>query len=235
MKVLLRPIVLPWIVATVAGALFGQPLIVAVGLVGTVSSLMVTVMRDVRARRDELGLDSLSPQDRSLLVPVRRLREQLEAIVAGNTSSPSLAVIGPEAVAEARRIFAQCVSLLQLRRQIREALREQNADAEIRALEAKLASAASDGERMALQSAIDARRLEAAHFAKMREALQTAEGGLAQAEAALSEIKARLSVAVTDDALSDSSSEDLRETLGRLKALSKGFEEAEMFLKDQVE
>jgi hypothetical protein len=235
MKAFLRPIVIPWLAVTAAGAVFGQPLVVAGGLVATAFALMVTVMRDVRARREELGLDSLSPQDRSKLVPIRRLREQLEALVAGNRGSPSLAVIGPEAVEESRRIFAQCVSLLQLQRQIRDALREQNADAEVRSLEAKVEAAASEGERAALQSALDARRLEASHFAKMKEALQTAEGGITQAEAALSEIKARLSVAVTDDALSDTSSDDLRETLGRLKALSKGFEEAEMFLKDQVE
>lgn len=235
MKALLRPIVLPWLALTVAGGVFGQPLLLAAGLVATAFALMVTVMRDVRARREALGLDALSQEDRTLLAPMRRMRDQLEELVARSGRSPSIAVIGPEAVQEARHLFNQCVSLLLVRRQIRNALRQQNAGSDLRGLEQKLAAAASDGERAALQSALDARRVEASHFAKMKEALLTVEGGITQAEAALSEIKARLSVAITEDALSDTSSEDLRETLGRLKALSKGFEEAEMFLKDQVE
>ena len=65
----------------------------------------------------------------------------------------------------------------------------------------------------------------------MEDVLATVEGGLVQAQAALSEIKARLSVAAAEDQVGEGAGDELREALGRVRALSKGFEEAEAFLK----
>lgn len=235
MREFLRPVVVLWIGLAVAGLIMRNPLVFAAGLIGTSYALMSVSMARVRRMRHESGLDALPPQDRSQLAPIRRLQQEIETLVAQHRHSASIAVIGPEAVNEAKHVHEQCVRLLSLRREMRRALSDSNSVAgEIASLEARLAGARSEGERSALESALEARRLEGQHFAKMEEALATVEGGLAQAQAALSEIKARLSVAAAEEQLGAAAGEDLREALGRVRALSKGFEEAEAFLKDQV-
>jgi len=224
-----------WLGLAAAGLAVRNPLIFAAGLIGAGFTLVKMTMERVRLERLESGLDVLAPPDRAQLAPIRRLRQEIEALVDGHKRSASIAVIGPEAVHEAKQVHEQCVRLLSLRREMRRALADSGAVAgEITSLERRLADSKSEGERTALQSALDARRLEATHFVKMEDVLATVEGDLVQAQAALSEIKARLSVAAAEERVGEAAGEDLREALGRVRALSKGFEEAEAFLKDQV-
>ena len=235
MRELFRLAFAPWLILMVFGAVMARPLFLAIAGLGIGFTLVKIVMDRVRRERLESGLDVLAPPDRSQLAPVRRLLQEIEALVAAHRGSPSIAVIGPEAVTEARHVHEQCVRLLKLRREMRRALADAGSVAgEIASLEQRLSVSKIEGERAALESALDARRLEGSHFAKMEDVLATVEGGLVQAQAALSEIKARLSVAAAEDRVGEGAGDELREALGRVRALSKGFEEAEAFLKDQV-
>jgi phage shock protein A len=67
-------------------------------------------------------------------------------------------------------------------------------------------------------------------LARAGDALERIELGLRQAEAALAEMRARLAAAPLE-AQTDAPGEDLRETVGRLKALGTSLEEAEEWLK----
>lgn len=224
----------PFLVITAIGGVLSSVPLVLAGLLGGGLALLWGTMRVVRAQRDVLGMDSLSPQDRTLLIPVRRLVEQIDALVKENKGSPAITVVGAEAQAESRHLFEQCVRLVELRGKLRRELRDDSGSADLGALERRL-EAAAPAERGALEAAVAARRLEAGHYAKMREAMASAEASLVQAESALSEIKARLAVSSSQDALDGAGGDELRDTLGRMRALGKGFEEAEEFLRGQVE
>lgn len=227
-------LVAPFLLITAVGGLISSVPLVLAGLLGGGLALLWGTIRVVRAQRDVLGMDSLSPQDRTLLIPVRRLVEQIDTLVKENKGSPAVAVVGAEAQMESRRLFEQCIRLVELRGKLRRALRDDGGSADLAALERRLEAAASS-ERTSLEATVAARRLEAGQYAKMRDAMASAEASLMQAESALSEIKARLAVSSSQDALDEAGGDELRDTLGRMRALGKGFEEAEEFLRGQVE
>lgn len=228
-------LVLPFLALAVAGGVLSNLLLVAGGLVGGAMALLWGTIRVVRSNRDALGLDDVSPQDRAPLVPIRRLVEQIDAIVEANKSSPAIAVVGAEARQESRHLFEQCIRLVALRGRLRKELRDDGGTADLEALESRRDAATTPSEKSAFEAAIEARRLQAGHYAKMRDAMASADAGIVQAEAALAEIKARLSVSSEEDALGEAGGDALRDTLGRMRALGKGFEEAEEFLRGQVQ
>ncbi len=226
---------LPFLAVAAVGAVLSNLPLVLGGFLGGALALLWATIWVVRTTRDALGLDALSPQDRSFLVPIRRLVEQIDAVVDANKASPAIAVVGAEAREESRHLFGQCVRLVELRGRLRKALRDDGGVADTEALERRRDAAATPSERSALDAALDARSLEAGHYAKMREAMASAEAGIVQAQSALSEIKARLAVSSGEEALGKAGGDELRESLGRMRALGKSFEEAEAFLRDQVE
>lgn len=91
----------------------------------------------------------------------------------------------------------------------------------------------SGEEDAAVKSALQARKLELEHYAAGEAAIATIDNGIRQAEAALSEMKARLEVGLSrQQAEWASTSDELRETIGRMKALGISYDEAEEIVKD---
>lgn len=172
----------------------------------------------------------LSNEDHARLSPLRRLRTEIRSIVEAKKGDPTVSVVGAEAAQEADRIYEQCVHLLKVRRELNRAFVGRSAAThETEKLERDLAAATSAEEQAALRSALEARRLEAAHYSTADQALERIDAGLRQAQAALSEMKARLATVSAADA---ETSTELEETLGRLRSLGTSLDEAEAWLKN---
>lgn len=171
-------------------------------------------------------LDSARPEDRAALRKLKRMRDDIAAIVQPERGQPSAAirVVGREALDEADRIVKQVAALLGAKRELRQLEQGRyEADREARRLEERLASA-SEAEKPALEAALHARREQAARYAEVSARVESIAASVAQAELALGEIKARLATAATVAAPGEEDS--LRESLGRVRALGHSLDEA---------
>ncbi|HZH99330.1 MAG TPA: hypothetical protein VEX38_10195 [Fimbriimonadaceae bacterium] len=215
------------------GALMGQPIIFAFAFFALVVIMIVAGNRITQENRQETYEDELSPESRTLLRPIRKLHQELAQFVSSSDQS-EIRVIGAEALHESRTIVQHCVKLLQLRSEVRRSLQgKYAAETSLSELRASLESASGESERASLQTAMEAREKEMAHYAEQEAALGNIEGQLRQAEAALSELKARLmlSASTGDEA---ANSDELSGTLARLRSLSGSLDEAEELLRGET-
>lgn len=227
---LLRWAALGLVAAGVAVAAFARLDVGALMFVAGIGLLAGQTIVANRTQSQQENRHDLSNEDHARLAPLRRLRTEIREIVAAKAGDPSVTVVGAEAVHEAERIYEQCVHLLKARRELNRAFVGRSAATqELEKLERDLASATSDVERSALESALEARRLEASHYTTADQALERIDAGLRQAQAALSEMKARLA---TVSAGNTETSFELEETLGRLRTLGTSLDEAEAWLKN---
>jgi hypothetical protein len=104
------------------------------------------------------------------------------------------------------------------------------AEQEVEDLTQRAESATSEAERQALEGAREARQLELGHYDKVTTTIAHIDSGVRQAEAALSEMKARLAVSSGSEKALSAGDEELRDTVGRLKSLSVSYAEAEQTL-----
>lgn len=233
MDVVKKPLPLVFAVAAVLAFVLSQPALGAVLLVAWIGALAVEAMKAAGRRRLEDPTESMDPESRTLFGPIRRLAQQIEEEVASNQQSTSVKVVGAEAVEEARRIRQQSASALQIRGELKKALRTKSlTERDAKELEEKAIGAATEEEREALEAALAARKLELQHYTTVESAIARIDGGIRQAEAALSEMRARLAVSATQDKAELAQGDELRETVGRLKSLSLSYEEAEQMLRE---
>jgi hypothetical protein len=231
-RVILNPLVLGLAAVAAAAAAFGRFPIAALALVCAVGVAVIGAMKAAQAGRAEDEFEDLPNEDRARLAPLRKLRREIRAIVEGRKDDVSIAVVGAEADAEAGHILTQCARMVQLRRELRKNLSGSDSEQEIATLEQELSESQSDAERAALQAAISARRTEADHYRKASDALERIDASLRQAEASLSEMKARLATSLAD--ADESPRTELLDTIGRMRALGTSLDEAEEWLKEQA-
>jgi hypothetical protein len=204
-------------------------------VVGWIGSIAVLSIKQTNTGRAADPLDSVRNEDRSRLAPVRKLQAEIEKVVADNSSNVAVKVIGAEALTESNRIVDQCVRMLNLRAELSRATAgKSEAERGIAALEAQKAAATSDQERATLDSALAARRLEADHYAGASGTLERIDAGLAQAQAALSEMKSRLAMAAAGGSSAEDHEGELADTISRLKTLGASLDEAEQMAQGQT-
>ena len=178
-------------------------------------------------------MEDLSNEERAQLGPLRKLRKEIARIVEARNEEVSVSVVGAEAIQEADHILEQCAKLVRLRRELKRGLFSQaESSRQIQSLQSDLQTAGDD-QRATLESALQARRQEEAHYSDAGDALQRINASLRQAEAALSEMKARLATS-SASAVGNEPSRELEDTIGRLKSLGASLDEAEDFLKGQA-
>lgn len=183
------------------------------------------------SRRSQDPTELMDADSRSLFNPIRRLVADIEAVAAKKDSMVAR-VMGAESVEEARRIREQCAKALIARTELRKASRDKSvAELDYAELSRKAEAAATESERQALLSAKAARELEIQHYQTATEAIGRIDSAIRQTEAALGEMKARLAVAASNEKATTSGADDLRDTIGRLKALSVSYDEAENLLR----
>lgn len=228
-----------WIVTVGSLMLLGYGLVVTpalavVGLGGLVFSGLLWSAHRAKSLRVASSFDDISPNDRVYLRPIRRLRDEIETLVMENSKSSAIKVIGAEAVQEANGILSHSIQLLKTRAALRKVLSQKgDPNAEIASLESQIDDATTDEERETLQLALDARRLELSHYGEIEEIVERVDGSITQAQAALSEMKARIAVAAAGERGSESSSE-IEDTITRLRSLTKSFDEVEELMKVHI-
>jgi hypothetical protein len=197
------------------------------------AAIFVLTMRRGAELRAADPTEEMDAESRSMYSPIRRLVTEIEEIVQRNQGSAIMKVVGGEAVQEAERIRDQVARALAVRDDLKRAMRGKNvARNEIEGLRARAQAATSDIERDTLLSAMEARKLELSHYDTVDEVLQRIDASVRQAQAALSEMKARLSVKASNELAAEAAEDgDLRETIGRLKQLSISYDEAEELLR----
>jgi hypothetical protein len=188
-------------------------------------------IRNTAKQHQEDIREEMDPESRSLYAPIRRLTDEIEQLVGRHSDSAIMKVVGGEAVDEAKRIRDQVAKALAVRDDLKRAMREKNlAVRDIEDLRSQVESA-DDVTRPALVSALEAREMELGHYSVVQEAVAKIDSGVTQAQAALAEMKARLSVKASNEkATAATEDEDLRDTIGRMRSLSISYDEAEELL-----
>ncbi|HMS54536.1 MAG TPA: hypothetical protein PKA27_03975 [Fimbriimonadaceae bacterium] len=225
------------LVGSLAALTYGviaAPMIAIVGLGGLVLSGLMWSAHRAKALRAASSFDEISPNDRVYLRPIRRLRDEIEALVLENSKSPAIKVIGGEAIQEANGILSHSIQLLKTRASLRKVLSQKgDPNSEINTLQNQIAEAASGEEKSNLELALNARQLELSHYGEIEGIIDRVDGAITQAQAALSEMKARIAVAAAGDKEGESSSE-IEDTITRLRSLTKSFDEVEELMKVHI-
>jgi hypothetical protein len=225
-------VVAPTILIAAILAILHQGVLAAiVGLLGILVLVGITMRVTADARQIDYTED-MDAESRTLFAPVRRLTNEIEELVAKHGDSAIMRVVGNEAIEESRRIRDQVAKALSVRDDLRKAARDRStASMQITSLQAQIATEQNLATKESLQGALEARKLELSHYDEVDKAVAGIDSGVKQAQAALSEMKARLSVKASNEKAALATDDDeLRETIGRMKTLSISYDEAEQLL-----
>lgn len=233
MNVVSKPGPMIALVVALVLLLLGKVAFAAIAMLVWVGGLAMGTMRQTATVHEEDPTLKMDPDSRSLYSPVRRLANEIRDLVEKKQESTLLQTIGQEAVSEANRVRVQVAEALQVRSELKKASRGRSlAVADLEKLQHQVAEATTEAEKRSLLSAIQARELEIGHYQRVDETIGRIDSGVRQAEAALSEMKARLAVGAGGEAAARSSSvDDLRDTMSRLKALTLSVDEVEDVLR----
>lgn len=232
MDAVLKPVPMIALLAAIALVALGHLAIGIIVFIAWIGVLAISSMRAGAASRLEDPTELMDAESRSKFVPIRRLVEEIDSVVRDHQGSPSIKVVGGEARNEAERIKSQTAEALATRTELRKSLRGRTAaETELNDLQSKLHAAQSDDERDALQGAIAARTEEIAHYDSISDSVARIDAAVKQAQAALSEMKAKLATGASGERAEATDTEGLRETVSRLKALSVSYDEAEQTLR----
>lgn len=225
----LKPVPLSLLALAVVLFAIGQPIIAGLALVFWIGVLAISSIKQTAVSRSSDVSEELDPDSKILFSPVKRTAAEIESLAAQKTWG-ALTFVAQEAGTESKRIRDEVARALLSRRDLKRALRDRSlAMREIEKLQEQIAVSLSEEEKDSLELALEARKIELTHYDKAQKALEQIDVYVREAEAALAELKARLTAGLSVDAADDS--EELRETLGRLKSIGASFDEAEAFLK----
>lgn len=210
--------------------------LVALGAVAWLGVVAFFGMRQAQAGAAEAGFSEQADADARILVrPLQKLHEELKQIAKENSDLAAVKVVGEEAVREAGLIVAHAQKLADLRRQIKKSLVGlSEAEVQLARMEARRASVDTVAEAESIDKAIAAYRAQTAQSGQLEESVKKIDGKIAEAQASLSEIKARLMVGAADARTRGGETQELGEVVERLKTLGASFTEAEALLQEQV-
>ncbi len=231
MRFLLHPAALLCEAALIAGVLFGRFEIAAIGLLGWIGVTAWLAMRQTQSETDRAAELEVSNENRARFAPIKSVCREIDDLVARNAQNPAVKVIGAEARAEADGVLRHAARLLALRdKALKSAHGLHVAKRALSDLESEQAGAGGEEQRSTLESAIEARKVEIAHYGDAEASVERIDAALKQAEAALSELKARIVVAASEPAGIGDGTSELSESLARVRSLTKSFDEAEQLV-----
>ena len=233
MNLLTRPLALSLAAVALIGLVFGQPAIAALGAVGWVATLAFYSMRATAAKRHD---SEISAEGRTLLRPIKELRGDIAGYVSSFRDRPEISVIGGEALREADALIAHAERLVDVRDDLMKALKGRAAaERELARLRKRAKSSSSEAESQSLRSAVEARETEIERYKTVDAAMLRLVGNLHEAEAALSEIRARLASGAVGAQTDGLDTDDLAGMVSRLRTLSTSFDEAEEMMEGRIE
>lgn len=212
--------------------LLGQYAFAGICLVAAIAALGLGSFRQTSERRESDVSDTLDVEAKTLFVPIKRLSAEISDLVAKVSVAGAFSLLGPEVVGESTRIRLQAAQALQARTEIRRSIRgRSDAVRDLAELRVRQGSAGSDEERRAAGAALAAREQEIAAYDAGEVAIARIDADLRKAEAVLSEIRARLAMEVAGQRTATAeSSDELRETVSRMKAVSLSYDEVRQLM-----
>ena len=232
MNVRFPPAVLAGVIAGVVLVLFGavasQILFVLLGVLIALVVLAGFAIKNTAAQAND-SYDELSPDSRILIRPLNKIYNEMAEAAEGKSETIS-PYIAQEALTESKRLLDQSTAALLLRDRLkRESRGRYDAEKSIGDLKARMDSALGDDEKVSLQSAMDARTKEIGHYDLLKDGIAKIESSVKQAEVAMAEMRARL-ITSNSVGVAEQGSDPLRETVGRMQALSASLTEAQEML-----
>jgi len=209
--------------------------IIGIVLIGVVVSFLSMSRRDGRERLED-PRETLNPESLAIYHRIRRAANEVGEFSRRATLPEGLRGIANEADAESQRILSQMRENLRVRQELKRlAMNIGLVDREIERLEASLSEGQSEVERMSIERALQAKRLERGHYLEIRGVIDHIDANVRNAEASLGEMKGRIAAAMGASAVDSGSQEGLREAIGRMRALSLTVEEARPWLTEAVD
>ncbi len=143
----------------------------------------------------------------------------------------AMAPIASQATESSREIVNTLASALGQRQTVRRALLNKSMfERDVEALRDQLASAKTDGERQVLAGAISAKSMELNHYDALAQSLSRMDAIIAEAEASLTETRARMLAVSTSAAGAELDIDGLRANLSHLGALRASVDEVQVSL-----
>ena len=175
-----------------------------------------------------------SKQVRDDLRPIRDAFEAIESSISRGAASTAVRVLGKEALPEAKKLLQFAYRTAQRREEMQALIRTASRqEQEAARLELRLSSASSEEERRSLENSIANYRKLQSKVGMMNEGLASTDTQLREAHAALLELQSQIVVAGTSASVA-TETDELRETLGRIRDLSRSFEEVDQTLEQRL-
>jgi hypothetical protein len=201
-------------------------LIVLVVLVAVVMLLVVSLRRP----KSNVVSVELAPEERSIQRRLARRQREIEEAAAAMKSS-AMAPIAVQASESSREIVSTLAAALAQRQTVRRALLSKSMfERDVQALHDQLAKSTTDSERQVLAGAISAKSMELNHYDALAESLNRMDAIIAEAEASLTETRARLMAVSSAAAGSELDVDGLRANLSHLGALRASVDEVQVSL-----
>jgi hypothetical protein len=200
-------------------------LVVLLLLITLLAAFWLTI-KNVRKATQEHTADELSPEARTIFRKLQRLYNELEETAKRNkdTASPFVA---QEALTEGSKLLKHSSEALLLRDRLKKELwGRYDAQKGIEDLQGRLSTAASDEEKTNLERTLSARNQELEQYGTLESTVAKIDSSIQQAEALLSEMKARVASSAASGA-AEESVEGLREAVGRMRSLNASVDEIE--------
>ena len=201
-------------------------LIVLVALVAIVALLVISLRQSKTASPAE----ELAPEERSIQRRLARRQREIEE-AAKVMGKGAMAPIASQAAESSREIVNTLASALSQRQMVRRALLNKSVfERDVQQLHDQLANAKTDGEKQVLAGAISAKSMELNHYDALARSLSRMDAIIAEAEASLTETRARLLAVTTAVAGAELDVDGLRANLSHLGALRASVDEVQVSL-----
>jgi len=201
-------------------------IIILLVLLAVVALLAISMRRPQPAAAAE----DLAPEERSIQRRLARRQREIDE-AARTMGKGTMAPIATQASESSREIVATLAAALSQRQTVRRALLSKSMfERDVQALRDRLANATTDGERQVLQGAITAKSMELDHYDALAQSLSRMDAMIAEAEASLTETRARLMAVSTAAAGSELDVDGLRANLNHLGALRASVDEVQISL-----
>ncbi len=173
--------------------------------------------------------EQLAPEERSIHRRLSRRQREVES-AAATVSDGAFAPIAQQALTSSKEIVDTLTAALGQRQSVRQALLNRSMfEREIQRLKSEIEAATTDETRLALTAAIRAKSMELSHFESLDVALKKIDAILLEAEASLTEMRARL-LSVRGQAGEGLDLDGLKSNLSQMEALRNSVDEVKVVL-----
>ena len=232
MKNVFSPFGIVAFLVAMLGLVISKPLIAVLGLVAWLACAAYLSIKSSGSQRHE---SAVSNEGRTLLRPLKALRNDINKIVDSFGDRPDIKVIGNEALLEADALIEHTARLVEIHDDVVKTLKGRSeAEHEIKQTEAKITSEENGPIKDAMIAGVAARKSELQRYEELEKTKENIVAKLKQAETALFEIKAKLSASAVGAQTDDLEQDELTGMVNNLKSLSASFDEAEELVRDRI-